>query len=211
MNTSEIFESIQGEGSSAGLPMTFVRFAGCNLRCSYCDSLYALEGGIEMSVNEVFKHCLAKPWRRVELTGGEPMLQDGIVSLCGLLLSSGFKVLIETNGSADLSSLPASVVKIVDIKTPGSGSGDSFLESNLDLLGSDDELKLVLTSREDYDWAKNFISDKNLMGKCEILFSPASPVLSPENLAEWILRDGLDVRFNPNVHRYIWKDNSRGR
>jgi 7-carboxy-7-deazaguanine synthase len=191
--------------------MTFVRFAGCNLMCSYCDTVYAREGGYDATLAEILKHCLAKPWRRVELTGGEPTLQSDLPELCRDLLSAGFEVLIETNGTTPLAPLPSGVIKIMDIKTPGSGYSGGLPSKNVDLLGPGDEVKFVITSRADYEWARDAVLKLDLPGICGVLFSPASPGLKPAELAEWILRDGLDVRFNPHVHRYIWVGDLRGR
>jgi 7-carboxy-7-deazaguanine synthase len=207
----EIFESIQGEGRHAGLPMTFIRFAGCNLDCSYCDTRYAREGGADIPPDDLLADCLKRPWRTVELTGGEPTLQEGLPGLCADLLGAGFCVLLETNGSTPLDVIPRDAVKIMDIKTPGSGAGGSTLMRNLDLLGPEDEVKFVVTGRADFEWARDLTLSLNLTDRCGALFSPAAPALPPELLAEWILKARLNVRFNPNVHRHIWKDDLRGR
>jgi 7-carboxy-7-deazaguanine synthase len=202
MQVAEIFESIQGEGRHAGLPMTFVRFAGCNLDCTYCDTRYAREGGTQMSPGEILERCLAAPWRRVQLTGGEPMLQDELPALCRMLLDAGFEVVLETNGTIGLSPVPAAVVKVMDIKTPGSGhSGEEFL-TNIPLLAAHDEVKFVIASRADFDWARDLTRKLDLPRTCDVVFSAAVPLVSPSDLARWILDAGLDVRLNPQVHRY---------
>ncbi|MBI5527223.1 MAG: radical SAM protein [Deltaproteobacteria bacterium] len=211
MLVSEIYESIQGEGRHAGLPMTFVRFAGCNLDCEYCDSRHAREGGTAMTPDEIIAKCLAATWRRVQLTGGEPMLQDDLPELCRLLIETGFEVVLETNGTLDLSPIPPAVIKVVDIKTPGSGhTGDEYL-ANIPLLSENDELKFVVTSRDDFDWAGGLVRKLDLPKTCGVLFSAAVPLVAPPDLARWILDTGLDVRFNPQVHRHIWGDDVRGK
>jgi len=193
------------------LPMTFVRFTGCNLHCVYCDSGYAREGGTARTPEEILKTCLAAPWRRVQLTGGEPALQPDLPALCRLLLEAGFEVTLETNGTVDLRPVPAGVVKIMDIKTPGSGLMTEEYMKNVDLLAPADEVKFVITSRDDFDWAAYKTLKLDIPGVCTVLFSPAVPLLAPANLAGWILEAGLDVRFNPHLHRYIWVDDLKGR
>ena len=211
MTVAELYRSIQGEGRHVGLPMTFVRFAGCNLDCCYCDSRHARDAGAPMTPAEILKACLAAPWRRVQLTGGEPALQPELPALCGMLLDAGFEVILETNGTVDLAPIPRGVVKVMDIKTPGSGAAGDGCLTNVDLLGPDDEVKFVLTSRADFDWAAGRTLALDLPGTCTVLFSPAVPLLSPADLAAWILESGLDVRFNPHLHRQIWIDDLRGR
>ena len=211
MKIAEIFESIQGEGSRAGLPMMFVRFAGCNLRCSYCDTVYALENGAVMEPEAVLKRCLESPWKHTLLTGGEPLLQDAAFELAASLYKAGSTVVIETNGTIDISRLPEKAVKVMDIKTPGSGFESKNLYSNINMLGPADDVKFVLTSRDDFDWAVEMVKSKNLLERCGVLFSPAVPLVAPAILAAWILESGINIRFNPNVHRYIWPEQSRGR
>lgn len=211
MTVAELFRSIQGEGRRAGLPMTFVRFSGCNLDCCYCDSRHARDAGRSMTPAEILQACLDSPWRRVQLTGGEPMLQPELPALCQMLLDAGLEVVLETNGTIDLSPIPPGVVKVMDIKTPGSGAeGDVYLK-NVDLLAHGDEVKFVITSRADFDWAASRTLALDLPGICTVLYSPAVPHLRPADLAEWILASGLDVRFNPHLHRQIWPDDQRGR
>jgi len=211
MTLSEIYRSIQGEGRHAGLPMTFVRFAGCNLNCTYCDSRHARSGGIPVTPAKILDACLASPWRRVQLTGGEPMLQPEVPALCTMLIDAKFAVILETNGTVDLRPIPAGVVKVMDIKTPGSGAvGEDYLQ-NIGLLRPDDDVKFVITSRTDFDWAAERTQALGLPAICTVLYSPAVPLVVPADLAAWILESGLDVRFNPHLHRYIWKDDLKGR
>ena len=210
MRVSEIFYSIQGESTYAGLPFVFVRLAGCNLNCNYCDTRYAREEGEEMTVDGVVERIRAFPSRWVEITGGEPLLQEETRLLMDRLLEEGYRVLLETNGSVDLRGVDRRVVKIVDVKTPGSGSGGSFLLDNLSCLHRKDELKFVVSDRRDYEWSRRFIVEHRLVGRVEILFSPVHGRLAPSILAGWILEDGLGVRFQIQLHKAIWRE-GRGR
>ena len=211
MKITEIFESIQGEGRHAGLPMTFIRFAGCNLRCKYCDTGYAWEGGTENSLDDVTRLCLSKPWKHVQLTGGEPLLQPEIPELCQRLVENRKIVVLETNGTMDISSVPKHVIKIMDIKTPGSGYESKNDPLNIGRLDFKDDVKFVITSREDFDWACERSRALNLFSGGGVLFSAATPMVKPSDLAQWILQAGVPVRFNPQVHRHIWPDQPRGR
>ncbi|MHB8734673.1 MAG: radical SAM protein [Terriglobales bacterium] len=218
MQITEIFHSIQGESSHAGRPCVFVRLTGCNLRCQWCDTEYSFHGGRRQSVDEVLAAIRAFPSRLVEITGGEPMLQGPeVCKLAERLLAEGYAVLLETSGERDLSQLPAGVVKIVDVKCPGSGEGDSFHLGNLPLLTPTDEVKFVLTDREDYEFARDFVQHHALTQRCgNVLFSPAfrkdaagersasQCLLDPRRLAEWILEDGLAVRLSLQIHKFIW-------
>jgi len=204
----EIFKSIQGESTYAGLPCVFVRLAGCNLSCSWCDTPYArvvVPGeAIEMSTAEVIEEVGGYSCPLVEITGGEPLLQEETPLLAAALLERGYRVLIETNGAVNLAGLDPRVVKIVDVKCPSSGHGGSFLLENLEHITPDDELKFVIGDRGDYDEAVRFI-EEFLRGRTEkVLFAPVRPQLSPGELSEWILKDALRVRLQIQLHSYIW-------
>jgi 7-carboxy-7-deazaguanine synthase len=221
----EIYKSVQGESSFAGLPCIFVRLAGCNLRCSWCDSEYTFTGGRKMSLDEVLNEVRQlEPVRLVEITGGEPMLQEReVVPLMQLLLDEGYEVLIETSGERPLTAVPKRVHKIVDVKCPGSGEGDSFRRENLEALTKDDEVKFVVSNRSDYEFARNFVREHRIEELvANVLFSPAfrkdaSPersssncLLDPRELVEWILEDGLNVRLGLQLHKFVWEPLTKG-
>ena len=204
MKVCEIFASIQGESSYAGLPCVFVRMTGCNLRCSYCDTAYAYDEGAEMTEDAVLEEVRKHGLNLVEITGGEPLLQDGVVSLAGRLISLGYKVLIETNGTLDTGGVDDRAVIIMDVKTPGSGYQGSLRRENIDRLKKTDELKFVITGRADYEWSAAFIKEHRLAEKCAVLFAPEFGKLPPAELAGWIIEDRLQVRFNLQLHKYIY-------
>jgi 7-carboxy-7-deazaguanine synthase len=230
MFVTEIFKSIQGEGTRAGLPCIFVRLTGCNLRCTWCDTAYAFHGGKKMSVEEVLARvdelaCRGAAgtgreaaWPLVELTGGEPLLQEEIYPLAEDLLAAGYTVMIETSGERYIGRLPREVIKIVDVKCPDSGEPDTFDLNNLDALMQNDEVKFVLATRGDYEFAREFTERHGLLGKVrEVLFSPVfeDPQgkwtgLDPRLLAEWILTDGLRVRLGLQLHKFIWDPATKG-
>jgi 7-carboxy-7-deazaguanine synthase len=205
MKVTEIFYSIQGESSWAGLPCVFVRATGCHLRCVWCDTDYAFYGGRELAVAEIIEQVeqVGRGCRLVQLTGGEPLLQKEIGLLAQELLDRGYTVLCETSGSIDIDRLPAAVIKIVDIKCPGSGESDHNLWSNLEKLGSQDELKFVVRDRRDYDWAVATIEERGLTGR-RLLFAPVKDELEPGELAEWMLADCLSARLQVQLHKIIW-------
>jgi len=211
LNLSEIFLSIQGESTYAGLPCIFIRFAGCNLRCSYCDSEFSYEGEIEQSPESILKKIGEfQPVKLVEITGGEPLLQEEVNELFRLLIENNYTVLLETNGSMNLRNIPDEIVKIVDIKCPGSGQEDSFLEENIQFLNKGiDEIKFVISNEGDYNWSKAKINEYNILDHT-VIFSPVFSILDPENLAKWIIRDKLNVRLQIQIHKYIWDPNKRG-
>ena len=210
INLSEIFFSIQGESSFAGFPCIFIRFAGCNLRCNYCDTKFAYETEFSMEISEIMKTIdKYSPVKLVEITGGEPLLQPQIYELFSALLKKKYRILLETNGSVNLQKVPAEVIKIVDVKCPGSGEGNSFLMENLKFLNPSDEIKFVLSDRNDYDWAKDFIKRYKLNGR-KILFSPVFGKVNPAELAKWILQDKLPVRMQLQLQKYIWNPKKRG-
>lgn len=198
----EIFYSLQGESTFAGLPCVFIRLAGCNLRCVYCDSLYSHAPGTMLSVAEILGQIGKYPCKLVELTGGEPVYQDELTELISALEAEGYSILLETNGSLYLGDIPESVVKIIDVKTPGSGEGDSFMKWNLKFIKARDELKFVLTNFYDYQFALNFIRENNLEEQT-ILFSPVTSVLPAKQLAEWMFRDGVKARLQMQLHKII--------
>jgi 7-carboxy-7-deazaguanine synthase len=203
MKVCEIFASIQGESTYAGLPCVFVRITGCNLRCVYCDTTYAYEEGIEMSEDEIIERVKNYGIKLVEITGGEPLLQRGVLSLMERLIDNGFTVLLETNGSESIQDVDKRVVIIMDIKTPKSGMFEKMDLMNLKYIKPDDEIKFIIIDREDYEWVRNFIRDYGLLDKCKILLSPAYGMLLPEDLSKWIIEDRLPVRLNLQLHKYI--------
>lgn len=211
MKVTEIFYSIQGESSWAGLPCVFVRTTGCHLRCVWCDTDYAFYGGSELTVAEIIEQVehVGRGCRLVQLTGGEPLLQKDIGLLAQQLLDRGYTVLCETSGSIDIDRLPAAVVKIMDIKCPGSGEVEHNLWSNLERLGPEDELKFVIRDRRDYDWAAAVIEERGLAGR-RLLFAPVKDELEPRLLAEWMLADNLPARLQVQLHKVIWSPHDTG-
>lgn len=207
---SEIFHSIQGESSWAGLPCTFVRLAGCNLDCTYCDTRYA-RSGEPMTLHQILDRVNEWPGDLAEITGGEPLLQQKCHDLCTALADQGKTVLLETNGSKDISGVDERVIRIMDIKTPGSGMADANRWENLDFLRPKDEIKFVLTSRNDFEWACDLVQGRSLTDRVQILFSAAQPQLSPSVLATWILESGLRVRLQLQLHKILWPGQDRGR
>jgi len=207
---NEIFYSIQGESIYSGRPCIFVRLTGCNLRCSYCDTRYAYEQGKKMELTEIINRIAAHRCRLVEITGGEPLLQSETPILIYRLLENGYEVLLETNGSLDISRVDGRCIKIVDIKCPTSGESDKNDMENLKRLGSKDQVKLVIGNRMDYEYAKQTMDSTcpDFPGD-QILFSPMSEGIAPAQLAEWILEDNLNVRLHLQLHKIIWPDKER--
>lgn len=212
MQVSEIFLSIQGESTYAGLPCVFIRFAGCNLSCAWCDTGFArsAEGARELTAAEVLSEVRRFSCRLAEITGGEPLLQDGSRVIMQALLDDGYVVLLETNGSVSLAGLDRRLVKIVDVKCPSSGHAGSFLIENLEYLSPDDEVKFVIGDRGDYEFARDFVEQYLKDRTLKVLFAPVKTTLKPDILAGWILKDGLTVRLQLQLHSYIWPD-QRGR
>lgn len=206
LTVCESFVSIQGESTFAGLPCAFVRLSGCNLRCTYCDTPYARDEGQERDVEEIAAEIAESGVGLVEITGGEPLLQSDTPLLCERLLARGLSVLVETNGTRDISVLPDSVVRIMDIKTPGSGEHQQFLETNLEYLRPTDECKLVVCDRADFEWARDFIRAHDLHSRCTVILSPAWGRLAADRLSEWILAERLPVRLGLQLHKIIWGD-----
>jgi 7-carboxy-7-deazaguanine synthase len=195
---------LQGETSRVGLPTVFVRLTGCPLRCGYCDTSYAFQGGRWMSVDEVLDAVSAYAPRHVTVTGGEPLAQRDCGFLLRALCDADYDVSLETSGALDIADVDARVARVVDIKTPGSGEVERNRWENLDLLTPRDELKLVLTDAADYLWARQLLQDKVLNQRCSVLFSPCHPSLPPGELADWILRDRLPVRMQLQMHKLLW-------
>ena len=226
MQITEIYKSLQGESTYAGLPCVFVRLTGCNLRCSWCDTEYSFYGGKKMTPEQVFDAVerLSPRGGYVEITGGEPMLQEReLVPLMQRLLDSEYKVLLETSGERPLERVPAAVVKIVDVKCPGSDEGDSFRMENLATLTANDEVKFVISDRHDYEFARDFTAQHALAGRVNaVLFSPAfskeasgardasNCLLDPQQLAEWMLEDYVPARLGLQIHKLIWDPALKG-
>ncbi|MGE5237943.1 MAG: radical SAM protein [Chloroflexota bacterium] len=210
LKVCEIFASIQGESTYAGMPCVFVRLAGCNLRCTYCDTSYAYEEGREMSVTDIVDMVRSYGVSLVELTGGEPLLQGDARTLATALADRGCTVLIETNGSISIAGLDSRAVVIMDVKTPGSGMHEMTDLTNLARLREKDEVKFVITGRSDYEWSRDFVQKQALAGRCVVLFSPAYGMVSPSELSRWVLHDRLPVRLNIQLHKYIFGPDERG-
>jgi 7-carboxy-7-deazaguanine synthase len=210
MKICELFTSIQGESSFAGMPCSFIRLTGCNLRCVYCDTPYAYDDGYELTEEELIRKIRNAGLNLVEITGGEPLLQKEVYHVIRVLLEEGRTVLIETNGSQNIRGIDRRAVIILDIKTPGSGMSDRMDLSNLDAIGKHDEVKFVITNRNDYEWAKGIISTFHLVQKCTLLISPAFGFVRPEDLALWMIDDKLPARLNLQLHKYIFGSEKRG-
>jgi 7-carboxy-7-deazaguanine synthase len=208
---AELFYSIQGESSFAGYPCFFIRFADCNLRCTYCDTRYAYEEDHpQLSISRILAELKKYPGAIVEVTGGEPLLQEGIYPLLERLLTADRTVLIETNGSLSLADVPEEVVKIMDMKCPGSGMHEQMDFDNFDLLSQKDEIKFVIGSRDDYNWAVQLVSAYSLQSKATVTFSPVTSNLPPATLAGWILENHLSVRLRLQLHTIIWPNRAKG-
>ncbi len=206
LKISEIFFSLQGEARQAGLPTVFVRLTGCPLRCTYCDTEYAFFGGQWMSFDSLLEEVGKYPARHVCVTGGEPLAQKNCIGLLSRLCDAGYQVSLETGGAHDVSRVDPRVSKVVDIKTPVSGEAEGNRWENIPLLSSHDQIKFVICSREDYEWARQQLQDRGLDKVCEVLFSPAWGQVSFKELAEWIIEDGLPVRMQIQLHKLIWGD-----
>lgn len=206
LRITEIFHSLQGESRPAGYPTAFVRLTGCPLRCVYCDTSYAFQGGTRLAVPEVIERISAFRVRHVCVTGGEPLAQPACLELLGALCDAGYAVSLETSGALDVSAVDARVTVVLDIKTPDSGECGRNLWENLGRLKRDDQIKFVICSRADYDWSKNVLAERQLERLCEVLFSPSWKQLPARDLAEWVLADRLPVRFQLQLHKYLWGD-----
>ncbi|MBE7558336.1 radical SAM protein [bacterium] len=211
LRVTEIYKSIQGESTFAGLPCAFVRLTGCPLRCAWCDTEYAFYEGVSMSIPEVLDRVERLGTCLVEITGGEPLAQKDCPALAQALLSAGWQVLVETSGALPIHVLPAAAIKIMDLKCPGSGECEKNDFSNLEHLTSRDELKFVIADRADYEWARDVVRERELWKKvAAVHFSPVLDRLAPHKLAEWILADGAPVRLQLQLHKLIWQPDRRG-
>jgi len=206
LRITEIFYSLQGESITSGLPTVFVRLTGCPLRCQYCDTAYAFHGGQWLAFDEILRKVEKYGAINVCVTGGEPLAQKNCKDLLRLLCAKGYVVSIETSGAISIDGIDNRVSCVMDLKTPGSGEVSKNLLSNIELLTDSDQLKFVLCSREDYEWAKGVLEEYSLIGRLEILFSVSFGQLQPQELAGWILEDGLNVRFQMQLHKLLWND-----
>lgn len=210
MKINEIYQSIQGESSYAGLPCVFVRLTYCNLRCTYCDTAYAFYEGKDMTVDEVIAAVASYGCSLIEVTGGEPLLQKEVFPLMDRLIDAAYTVLLETGGSIDIQPVHPHVIKIMDLKCPSSGECHKNLYTNLDRLQPHDEVKFVIGTREDYLWSKEVIEKYNLTERFLVLFSTVFGLLPPRDLVAWVLEDKLRVRFQLQMHKYIWEPETKG-
>ena len=211
LTVNEIFHSIQGESTLAGTPCVFVRLAACDLRCRWCDTPYAFHEGGKQSVDDVIAQVEAYGCPTVEITGGEPLLQPDVIPLMSRLLERGYRVMLETGGHRSVAGVPAGVIRIIDIKCPGSGESDRNDWSNLSLLTPLDQVKFVLADRADYEFAREVIAREHLADRCgAVLLSPVHGELALKPLAEWMLADRLPVRLQVQLHKYIWDPQTRG-
>ena len=204
LKITEIFFSLQGEADTTGMPTVFVRLTGCPLRCQYCDTAYAFHGGAWYSIDEVLAEVRRHQTRYVCVTGGEPLAQRTCLTLLTRLCDEGFRVSLETSGALDVTVVDPRVVRVVDIKTPGSRESESNRLENLADLRATDQLKFVICDRTDYDWSRRFVVEHELVGRCPILFSPSHEQLKAVELADWILADHVPVRMQIQLHKYLW-------
>lgn len=210
MRITEIFFSIQGESSHAGKPCIFIRVTGCSLRCVYCDTKYSYAGGRDMPMDEVLAAVRQYPANLVEVTGGEPLEEEEVYPLMAALLERRYTVLLETGGHISICRVPRQVIKIMDIKCPGSHEAHAVCWNNIDLAAPHDEFKFVISSRADYEWSRTIYQERLQQKPNNVLFSPSHDVLPAVDLAGWILDDGLPVRLQLQIHKYVWGANARG-
>ena len=206
LRISEIFYSLQGESNTVGLPTVFVRLTGCPLRCNYCDTSYAFSGGQKMSLTDIFAEIQKYDCKTVCVTGGEPLAQPACLELLTKLADEKFAVSLETSGALDVSKVDERIVKVMDLKTPSCGEVEKNRYENIEFLTSQDQVKFVIADYQDYEWAKKIMSDYDLPQRCQILFSPVMPTQNPTELAEKILADRLPVRFQIQLHKFLWQD-----
>jgi 7-carboxy-7-deazaguanine synthase len=210
LRITEIFYSLQGESNTSGLPTVFVRLTGCPLRCQYCDTAYAFQGGTLLSIEQILEQIAQYPTAYVCITGGEPLAQPNCLALMQQLCDANYQVSIETSGALDIAKIDPRVVVVMDLKTPGSGEMSRNLWTNIPLLKSQDQIKFVLCDRNDYVWACDILKQYQLTDKAQVLFSASWEQLKPSDLADWILADQLPVRFQLQLHKILWAD-ARGR
>jgi 7-carboxy-7-deazaguanine synthase len=210
LTVNEVFFSVQGEGTRAGLPCVFLRLTGCPLRCTWCDTAYAFHEGSRREEDELLAQMDAYPCRLAQVTGGEPLAQPAAFSFVTRLLDRGWQVLVETSGHIPLDALDARAVAVMDVKAPGSGESHRMDWSNLERLKATDEVKLVILDRRDYEWSRDLVRERRLDERCTVLFSPVHGALDPGQLARWVLDDGLPVRVQVQLHKYLWPGVERG-
>ena len=206
LRINEIFHSLQGEADAVGFRTVFVRLTGCPLRCQYCDTEYAFHAGDWLDIDAVLERVRSFGARHVCVTGGEPLAQPNCLALLTRLCDAGFDVSLETSGAMNIAAVDPRVARVVDVKTPGSRESARNLPQNFALLTARDQVKFVICSREDFDWSKAYLSEHGLTGRCQVLFSPSFTEVTPTALAEWILADRLDVRFQLQLHKVLWGD-----
>ena len=207
---NEIYLSVQGESTHTGLPCIFIRLTGCNLRCSWCDTAYAFHEGKNMSIDEILQKVESFGIHLVEITGGEPLMQDNVYTLMKRLIEKGYKVMLETGGSISLERVPKDVIKIMDLKCPGSGEQEKNNLDNLKLLAPHDEVKFVILDRKDYEWSRDIIKKYKINETAQILLSPVFDKLELKEIVKWILEDRLPVRLQTQLHKIIWDKNTIG-
>lgn len=206
LKITEIFLSLQGEARDAGWPTVFVRLTGCPLRCQYCDTAYAFFGGEWRGIDEILAEVASHGVRHVCVTGGEPLAQKRCLELLRRLCDAGYRVSLETSGAIDVADVDPRVSRVVDIKTPGSAEVDRNRWENLPLLTAHDQIKFVICSRDDYDWARGIVAEHRLSERCDVLFSPSKSDVSARDLADWIVQDRLPVKFQMQLHKLLWND-----
>lgn len=207
---TEVFFSLQGEAARSGLPTVFIRLTGCPLRCAWCDTAYAFTGGNTTPIADILTQVDQYPTRHVCVTGGEPLAQKSCLTLLTALCDAGYDVCLETSGALDITAVDPRVARIMDLKAPDSGECAKNLLTNIEILRASDEVKIVIASRADFDWAKEMIAQYRLSERCDVVLSPVAGQLNPTELAEWILADGLAVRFQLQLHKLLWQD-ARGK
>ena len=210
IRVTEMYVSVQGESTHAGRPCVFVRLTGCNLRCTWCDSTYTFTGGTHVLIDDIVDQVHDYGVNLVEITGGEPLAQKNAIELMDRLVKGGHEVLLETSGSISVANVPQEVTIIMDLKAPDSGESDKNLWENIALLKDKDEIKIVIASRQDYEWAKDVMVKYRLTEQCTVLFSPVWETIGPDQLVSWIIEDALDVRFQLQMHKIIWPEASQG-
>ena len=210
LKINEIYASIQGESSHTGLPCVFIRLTGCNLRCTWCDTAHAFYEGKNMDIEEILQEIETHKLPLIEITGGEPLMQENVYPLMDTLLEKGYQVMLETGGSLSIEKVPEKVIKILDIKCPGSGEESKNHLDNLNYLSPHDEIKFVLLDRADYDWSRKLIQEYDLDSSAQILFSPVYDKLDLKDLSKWVLEDQLPVRLQTQLHKVIWSKDTIG-